>query len=123
MPFWLEYPITKPFTLPYFTQGVIVAGVIWTAFVTVVNIAAVGYDTVSVTSFSFNSSQPLLWYEQIPLIASWFPKGCTCSPSTIMPGDSWFPKNIVADGQGSIRQNGSSSTNLLRWLTTYPTGR
>ena len=88
MPFRLEYPITRPFTLPYFTHGVLVAIVIWGTFITLLNVAVIGYDTVPVAnSLAFNSST-LLWYETFALTAFWLPTSWTCSPSTIMPGQS-----------------------------------
>jgi hypothetical protein len=52
----LEYPLTMPITLPHFTLVICILGVFWTTLITILNVAAVGYDVVSVYSSSFNSS-------------------------------------------------------------------
>jgi hypothetical protein len=85
MPSVFEYPVTRPFTLPYLTLGVAVFGVVWTTFITLVNVAAIGYESLSVISASFNSTGAL-WYEKFPPTASWIPKSWTCDPSTIQLG-------------------------------------
>lgn len=85
MPSIFQYPVTRQFTLPHFTLGVIILGLLWTTFITIINFAVVGYDTVSLASSSFNSSDNY-WYEKLPLASSWFPKSWTCSPSSIQRG-------------------------------------
>jgi hypothetical protein len=97
--------------LPYFTHGVL-GSVLWATSVTRMNIVVVGYDTASVTSHSFNSTN-LLWYEDFALTALCCPKSWTCIPSQIMPGQSCSWNNIVANNQASLRQTTFSSTNLL----------
>ena len=85
MPSVFEYPITRPFTLPYLTLGIVVFGVLWATFITLVNVAAIGYESLSVISASFNSTGAL-WYEKFAPTASWFPQSWTCDPSTIQRG-------------------------------------
>ena len=88
MPSWFEYPITRPFTLRYFTPMVLVLGLIWVTFVTLLNVVAVGYEYVPVISTSFNSSS-VLWYEIfVPKSTSlWIPKTRTCAGSVIKPNE------------------------------------
>jgi len=89
MSFFLEYTLTRRFTVPYFTIGFVVFQVIWIFFITLVNFAAVGYESAPVFSVSFNSSNTL-WYERFALTAFWLPKSWTCNPSTIQVGQG-FP--------------------------------
>jgi hypothetical protein len=86
MPYLLENPVTRPFTLTCFTHGVLLLGIIWTALITVIIVAGVGYEYVSVDSPSFNSSGPTLWYERFAVIAFLYPKSWTCTPSKIQIG-------------------------------------
>jgi hypothetical protein len=81
----LEYLVTRPFTIRHFTSVMMILGVIWATFITVISIADAGYNTVSVTSTVFNSSQTL-WYERFPPMAVWLPKSWACSSSLITPG-------------------------------------
>jgi hypothetical protein len=82
-----EYPVTHPFTLPHFTIIVYVLGTFWTIVVTILNIAAVGYEVVPVFSTSFNSSTSL-WYERFAPISWLFPASWICDPAVIEPGES-----------------------------------
>jgi hypothetical protein len=79
----LEYPVTRPITLCRFWKCVLVLGaIIWVTLITLVNVAAVGYELVPVTSSVFNSSA-VLWYERFMPISSWIPKSRTCEWSII----------------------------------------
>jgi hypothetical protein len=87
----IEYSVTRPFTLPYFSVIVSILGIFWIAVITILNVAAVGYDAVPVYSTSFNSST-LLWYEKSALISWLFPPSWSCDPAIIEPGEgitSW----------------------------------
>ena len=81
----LEYPVTRRFTLPYLTLVVCVLGLIWITLVTLVNVAAVGYDVVTVYSTSFNPPS-LLWYEKRTSFRWLFPPGWSCNPASMEPG-------------------------------------
>jgi len=81
----LEYSPTQPFTLPHFTIIVYTLGLLWTIFITVLNVAAVGYESVPVFSNSFNSTTPL-WYERIAPIGWLLPASWSCLPLLIEPG-------------------------------------
>jgi hypothetical protein len=85
----LEYSPTQPFTLPHFNIVVYTLGGIWTTVITILNVAAVGYDTVQTLSTSFNSSTPL-WYERFVLTRWLFPASWSCSAFLIEPGDGIF---------------------------------
>jgi hypothetical protein len=79
----LEYPVTRPIPLCRLWTGVLVLGaIIWVTLITLVNVAAVGYELVPVTSSVFNSSAQL-WYERFMPISSWIPKSRTCEWSII----------------------------------------
>ena len=68
----VEYTPTQPFTLPHFTIIVYTLGILWTTLITILNVAAVGYDTVQIFSTSFNSTTPV-WYERFAPISWLFP--------------------------------------------------
>src|ERR1700733_7918971 len=100
---FLEYPITRPFTLPYFTVGFVAIGVIWIVFITLVNVAAVGYEVVPVFSVSFNSTSTL-WYERFAPTAFWLLKSWTCNPSTIQLGQGYpFPVTLIWSACNNFR--------------------
>jgi hypothetical protein len=88
--FRLEYPITRPFTFRYFTKAVLVLQVIWLIFITFINIVAVGYETVSITSTTFNSTTRL-WYEKfVPTF--WLSQSSRSCDGSVIPlnGGSLF---------------------------------
>jgi hypothetical protein len=84
---WLPkpgYSITRSITIPYFTPILWILGVVWVGIVTLLNIAAVGYDTVTLYSESFDSPQgQTLWYERFFLTKFVFPSSWNCTPSLI----------------------------------------
>ena len=86
---WFEYSVTRPFTLRYFTPMLLALGTVWVAFVTIVTIAAVGYETVSVqvTASEFNSSSKV-WYEKLFPTSQWIPASMLCDGSRIKVKDS-----------------------------------
>lgn len=74
----LEYPVTRPISLGRLWTALIILGaIIWITFITLVNVAAVGYELVPITSGLYNSST-LLWYERFMPTSSWIPKSRTC---------------------------------------------
>jgi hypothetical protein len=83
--FKLKYPFTQPFTIPHITIIVCALGVLWTIVVTLVNVAALGYDVVPVYSTSFSSSGTLLWYEKFVLTRWFFPASWSCDPMVLEP--------------------------------------
>src|SRR3982074_2020319 len=98
MPSYFEYQITRPFTLRYFSPIIIVLGVLWIALITVINIATVGYESVTVESISFNSSTPL-WYQRFFPEVSWIPKARNCTGSVIKAneGSIILPTQLIED--------------------------
>ena len=84
---FFEYPITRPFTIKYFTLVVIVLGGVWVGVVLCLAIAAVGYETSSVNSDSINASSQL-WYERVFPQSGWFPASRTCKSSIIKIAES-----------------------------------
>ena len=82
----LEYPITRPFTLPYLTFVIYPLVFFVTILATLLNVAAVGYDLITVYSKSYNASNSL-WYENIPLIKQLSPPSWQCEPGILKPGD------------------------------------
>jgi hypothetical protein len=78
--FRCEYAITRPFSSRYFTPSIFVVGILWLTLITIVNIIAVGYETVPFTSLVYNSTGKL-WYERFNPF--WIPPGRSCDPSLI----------------------------------------
>ena len=83
---WLEYPITRPFTLRYLSESLAIAGLFWTSLVTLVSVATVGYESVVVEASSFNDSSQL-WYERLLPNSRWTPQGKVCEKSRINVND------------------------------------
>jgi hypothetical protein len=84
--FQLEYPVTRPFTLPYLNVVLLVLGIIWALFVTLFNVAAVAYLETSITSSQYNLTETL-WYERMFPMTGWFDPSRQCSPNIIHPND------------------------------------
>src|SRR5579859_1384095 len=86
---WFEYSITRPFTLRHFTTTLFIAGTLWVSFVTLVSIAAVGYENVAMQMgpADFNSSSKL-WYEKVFPTSQWIPSSKVCEGNTIKVRDS-----------------------------------
>ena len=79
----IDYGVTRHASFrPLSVLIIIVLGVAWVALVTIVNVAAVGYELVSVTSTDFNASYSL-WYERFIPRQSWKPMTRTCDGSII----------------------------------------
>jgi len=76
--------VTRPFTLPHFTPILLTLGTIWVVFVTIISVAAVGYETVTIrtTATEFNSSNTV-WYEKVFPTSQWIPASRSCEGSTI----------------------------------------
>jgi uncharacterized membrane protein len=82
---WLPEPryyISRKITIPYFTPTLWILGIFWAVIITLLNIAAVGYDTESLYSQSFLNPHKL-WYERFYLTKSLFPRSWNCTPSLI----------------------------------------
>jgi hypothetical protein len=88
--FRLEYPVTRPFTLPYFDLILITLGLIWALFVTLFNVAAVAYLDTPISSPDYSSTQKL-WYEHMFPQTGWFEPSRTCQPTIIHPNDCIGP--------------------------------
>ena len=77
-----QYPVTRPITLRHFKPIFLVLGVLFVAFITLINVAAVGYENISVISVAYNRTESL-WYEHVMGRMGGFPKRWNCSASTI----------------------------------------
>jgi hypothetical protein len=80
----LEYNVTRQFTLAHLSLLIYAGGIIWTILITILNVAAVGYDVVSVYSTSFLNPAPL-WYERFWGVKWLFPSSWSCNPTVIAP--------------------------------------
>src|ERR1700737_3120221 len=79
----LQYPVTRPVALGiWFNLIVGILGLSWIAIITIINVAAVGYELVPVTSTLFNISYTL-WYERFIPTTSWIPRTRSCEGSII----------------------------------------
>jgi len=74
-----EYPVTKPLRIRFFSIIFLFFATIWAVFVTLLNLAAVGYEYIPTTSQEFNSTKRL-WYEKfVRSTGSWYaPSSWTC---------------------------------------------
>lgn len=84
---WFDYPVKRNVALPsgplrHFNIAVFILGIIYAIAITIVNIVAVGYETVAISSVNFTSTP--LWYEKlIPKSSSLVPPSYNCSESVI----------------------------------------
>jgi len=66
----LDYPVTKPVHLPWKNNLLLaVLFVIYAVITTLLNVAAVAYEAVPITTTSFNTSHTL-WYERLVPVGS-----------------------------------------------------
>ena len=79
----LSYPVTRDvkFTL-CFNIFIVVLGLGWASVVTLINVAAVGYELVPTTTTQYNASYSL-WYERFTSRSSWIPQTRHCDTSII----------------------------------------
>ena len=78
----LEYPVTRPIPLNRIASiAFIVGALLFIGLVTLINVVAVGYELIPITSTEFNSSGKL-WYDHL-LPVSWRPTILTCQPALI----------------------------------------
>jgi hypothetical protein len=88
---FFDYPVTNPIPLRRWTAiTLIVVGVAWVVLVTLISVAAVGYEVVPRTSTSFNISKPL-WYETfLHGMPSVIPSTWTCAPSILKKNEGVY---------------------------------
>jgi hypothetical protein len=80
-----EYPVTRPFTIPYLTPFVLGTGIIYITFITLFAVITVGYEYVAVPSVSYNLTLST-WYDFLPQ-TSWTPLPRSCQGSVIKVGE------------------------------------
>jgi hypothetical protein len=83
---FVEYNITRPFSR-WYSITVFVLGIIWIVFITFINVAAVGYEGVTIITASYNGTNEL-WFERF-IPNSWKPTTLSCSPNIIQLGDGY----------------------------------
>ena len=109
MPYYLfQYPITRPITLRHFKTTFLVLGVVYVAFITLINVIAVGYENKSVISVAYNSTDRL-WYEHLRGVMGGFPKRWNCSASTIKVTEGFLAAEIT-------NESSRYSVTVLSWL-------
>lgn len=83
----ISYPLTRDVTLGVcFNVTILILGIVWVAVITLVNVAAVGYELMPTLSADFNASYTL-WYERFTKRTSWIPQTRNCTPSVIKLGE------------------------------------
>jgi len=91
----LEYPITRPIILSRWVTVLIFVGwVAWIILVTLVSVAAQGYQYVTVSSTNFNSTQRN-WYEKIVNSHSLIPPSWNCSYSVLKLNEGYFFSKLL----------------------------
>lgn len=79
----LEYAITRPVAIGRRgTVLIVVLFVLYITGVTLVNVAAVGYEIVSFTSTTYNDTTEL-WYEKLIPASIWRPQTRSCEGTVI----------------------------------------
>jgi hypothetical protein len=79
----LEYHVTRPIILKkWITTSIIVGAILWIIIITLINIVAVGYELVSVSSTNFNNTARN-WYEKVLPTDSVIPSSWNCLYSVI----------------------------------------
>jgi hypothetical protein len=58
-----SYAISRPVTMPWFTQIMLSLGFVYVIIITLINVVSVGYDTVTYSSTDFNGTHGL-WYDK-----------------------------------------------------------
>ena len=87
---FFEYPVTRPIPLSRGSLVLVILGALsFVAIVTVINVVAVGYELVAITTTDYNSSTPL-WYEKF-MPKSWTPQTKTCQPTVIKLNERSLP--------------------------------
>jgi hypothetical protein len=97
----LEYNVTRKFTLRYLNLIIYGGGIIWTILITILNVAAVGYDVVPLYSTSFDNITPL-WYERLFGSKGLFPSSWSCNPTVIALNEG-VPLSRSSDKQSFIQ--------------------
>jgi len=93
----LEYALTRPVVLSrWVTVSIVAAWVFWSIFVTLVNIVAVGYESVTISSTNFNNTDRN-WYEKIIPSTSLIPESWNCSYSVIKVNEGSSPRSSHFD--------------------------
>lgn len=83
---WFAYPVTRPITLRHFNVAILVLGVFYVVYVTLISVVAVGYEPSTFLTANFNDSAPL-WYNNIPIVGLGNAGTTTCNHSTIAVND------------------------------------
>ena|SRR5579859_1534518 len=92
-----QYPVTRPINLNYWAAFFLAfVGVLWIVVVTVINVIAVGYELVPVTSTTFNDTM-VFWYYAFSR-ASWLPKGRNCQGSILKQREGSYPLRKSING-------------------------
>lgn len=88
---FLHYPLTRPIILTRWTTvATIVFAIVFITFITLLNVIAVGYELVFITSTEYNVPYKL-WYEKILPSSDWIPSSRTCQSAIINVGDCYSP--------------------------------
>ena len=59
-----EYSISRPITAPWFAPVIFSLGLIYIIVITLLNVVAVGYDTINYSSIVYNETHSL-WYDKL----------------------------------------------------------
>jgi hypothetical protein len=89
---WFDYSLSRPITLRHFNLLVLVFGVIYVAFITLINIAAVGYEPVTVVDSDYNKTVTP-WYQRFLVKTSLLPEPWACNVATISANDGFTSFN------------------------------
>jgi hypothetical protein len=85
---WFYYTVSQPITLRHFNLAFLIVGVSYVVCITLLNVAAVGYQPVTVTDSDYNKTVTT-WYTRFLENSSLFPEPWTCHPATVSINDGF----------------------------------
>src|SRR5438552_2277100 len=79
-----SYPVTRAFTIRYFTVTFLCLALLWLVAITIINLIVVGYENVPlIGDFSSFNNSPAVWYQKLIPTTYALQKSRTCNGSVI----------------------------------------
>jgi len=86
---FFQYTVNRDITLRYFTPTFVISSITWIVFITIVNVIVVGYESVSMLSTDFSSTQGVWYNYLIPKAFGVYPtRSCNATSLKISEGFS-----------------------------------
>ncbi|KAH8795877.1 hypothetical protein DL96DRAFT_1203035 [Flagelloscypha sp. PMI_526] len=118
LPFRLEYTITRVYPWRWYTEIIFGGSILFLIIITLVNVAATGYETITVFSPDYNYTQTFWWS-----VFNMDRNTSICDPKDILIGDTFFTDTsaflYTVAGAGYATVNGSHG-NVTQDLAGWP---